>query len=144
DLSVHPTAALFGNQGLRVVLNDNGAMVISDERPAAEPRYRARFYFDPNSISMSNGDQHLLFAAATQTLVVAQVEFGFSGGSYRLRAAAMNDGTTWTQTNWFNITDAPHAIEIDWRAATGPGANNGGLTLWIDGQQVGELTGIDN
>jgi hypothetical protein len=39
---------------------------------------------------------------------------------------------------------APHSIELDWRAATGAGANNGGLTLWIDGSQKADITGIDN
>src|SRR5690606_21827360 len=107
-------------------------------------RYRVRFYFDPNGISMAEGDRHLIFIGANLTGVVTQVEFGYSGGSYRLRAAAVNDGTTWTQSEWFAISDGPHAVEIDWRAATGAGANNGGLTLWIDGQQVAVLTGIDN
>ena len=37
-----------------------------------------------------------------------------------------------------------HFIELDWRAATGVGANNGGLTLWIDGVQQADLTGVDN
>jgi hypothetical protein len=54
----------------------------------------------------------------------------------------VNDGSTWTETNWFTISDAPHSIEVDWRASTG--ANNGGLTLWIDGTQQADLTGVDN
>src|SRR5690606_16111227 len=117
---------------------------VRDDLPVSEARYRVRFYFDPNGISMAEGDRHLIFIGANLTGVVTQVEFGYSGGSYRLRAAAVNDGTTWTQSEWFAISDGPHAVEIDWRAATGAGANNGGLTLWIDGQQVAVLTGIDN
>ena len=35
-------------------------------------------------------------------------------------------------------------LELDWRAATTAGANNGGLTLWIDGVQQADLTGVDN
>jgi hypothetical protein len=42
------------------------------------------------------------------------------------------------------ITDSPHFIEMDWRAATSAGANNGGLTLWIDGIQQADLTSVDN
>ncbi|MGZ9222810.1 MAG: hypothetical protein ACXW4Q_11945 [Anaerolineales bacterium] len=33
---------------------------------------------------------------------------------------------------------------MDWRAATGVGANDGGLTLWIDNIQQATLTGVDN
>jgi hypothetical protein len=47
-------------------------------------------------------------------------------------------------TNWFTINDAPHFIELDWRAATVPGANDGGITLWIDGAQQADLIGVDN
>jgi hypothetical protein len=35
-------------------------------------------------------------------------------------------------------------MEFDWRASTGAGLNNGGLTLWIDGTQSANLIGIDN
>jgi hypothetical protein len=42
------------------------------------------------------------------------------------------------------LSDIPHSIELDWRAATAPGANDGGLTLWIDGVERQALTGIDN
>ena len=37
-----------------------------------------------------------------------------------------------------------HQIELDWRAASAVGANNGGLTLWIDGVLKGDLNGADN
>jgi hypothetical protein len=33
---------------------------------------------------------------------------------------------------------------LDWRASTAAGANNGGLTFWIDGVQQANLTGVDN
>jgi hypothetical protein len=33
---------------------------------------------------------------------------------------------------------------VDWRTSTAAGANNGGLTLWIDGVQQANLTGVDN
>ena len=72
------------------------------------------------------------------------MEFRNSAGAYQIRAALLNDGTTWTNTSWFNIGDAPHFIELDWRAATAAGANNGGLTLWIDGIQKQDLVNIDN
>jgi hypothetical protein len=56
----------------------------------------------------------------------------------------VNDSTTWTNTNWFTITDVQHFLELDWRASSAVGANNGGLTFWIDGSQQSNLTGIDN
>ena len=145
DLSVNATAALLGSQGLRAVINNTASMYVTDDRPNAEIRYRARFYFDPNSISMSSGNAHYVFSGYSGTSTeVLRVEFRRSSVLYQLRAAARNDKSTWSSTNWFTISDAPHVVEFDWRAATAAGANNGSLTFWIDGVQQANLTGVDN
>lgn len=127
------------------MLNDNTSIFVTDDRPNAEPRYRVKFYFDPNSIGMANGDVHsLLHGYAGMSAVVTRLQLRFSGGAYQLRAGLRNDTSTWTYTAWFTITDASHVIEMDWRASTGVGANNGALTLWIDGLQKANITNIDN
>lgn len=145
DLSASTSAALFGNQGLQAVLDDNNALVVIDERPALETRYRARFYFDPNSIPMALGDAHLiLLGSSGGTVQQLQLEFRFQDTGYELRALLVNDAKAWISTNWIPISDAPHALELDWRASTAVGANNGGLTFWIDGVQQADLTGVDN
>jgi hypothetical protein len=146
DLSVTPAAALAGSQGLQAVIDDATAIYVTDDTPNAEPRYRARFYFDPNSIPMLSGEAHYIFKGFVDVSTeVLRVEFRQSSGAYQIRAALLDDGTTWINTNtWYTITDAFHSIELDWRASTAPGANNGGLTLWIDGVQQADLTGVDN
>ena len=145
DLSVSPAAALVGSQGLQAVIDDANVLSVISDHPTAEPRYRVRFYFDPNSISMANGDAHIILRGYSASSTVAlRVEFGFSAGAYQLRAGLINDASIWTETNWFTLTDAPHSIELDWRAATAVGANDGGLILWIDGVEWQSLTGIDN
>jgi hypothetical protein len=107
---------------------------------------RARFYFDPNSITMANNTAHYLFYGYTGTsTVVLRVEFGFTTASgYRLRVAMSNDSTTFTNSSWVNITDATHVIELDWQAATAAGANNGKVDWWLDGTQQTGVSGIDN
>lgn len=145
DLSVSAAAALAGTRGLQAVLDDNTSIYVTDDSPSAESRYRARFYFDPNTITMTNGNAHfLLYGYSGTTTVVVQVEFRRSSSVYQVRAALRNDANTFTNTNWFTISDAPHFIEFDWRASTAAGANNGGLTLWIDGVQQATVTSIDN
>ncbi|MEA3441707.1 MAG: hypothetical protein U9R58_15640 [Chloroflexota bacterium] len=47
-------------------------------------------------------------------------------------------------TSYYTISDDEHYIEFDWIAANSPGANDGELTLYIDGVQKEQLTGIDN
>ena len=146
DLSVSSGAALLGSQGLQAVIDDNNALVVIDDAPTAEARYRARLYFDPNSIPMAIGDAHLIFQgfAGSGTTQVLQLELRFQATGYEVRALLVNDAKSWTPTNWITLSDAPHALEIDWRASTAAGANNGGLTFWVDGIQQANLTGIDN
>lgn len=145
SLIVSAPSALTGSMGLSANINDNNAIYIQDDLPNAETRYRARFYFDPNSITMSNGNAHYLFYGYSGTsTVVVRVEFRRSSSTYQLRASLVDDSTTWAYTNWFTISDAPHFVELDWRASSAVGANNGSLTFWIDGTQRSNLTGIDN
>jgi uncharacterized protein YjiK len=145
DLSVTAAAVLVGSKGLQAVIDDNNNLFVTDDRPNAEPRYRVRYYFDPNSISMVSGDNHNIFNgyAGTSTAVV-RGQFRFSSGVFQIRFGLLNDSGTWLNTNWFTISDARHPVEIDWKAATAAGANNGYLTLWIDGIQKVSLTSVDN
>ena len=145
DLSVSGAAALVGSWGMQAVINDTNTNYVTDDTPNAEPRYRARFYFDPNTITMASGNAHYIFKGFIGTSTeVLRVEFRQFSGNYEIRAALLDDGSTWINTNWFAISDAAHFIEIDWRAATAPGANDGGLTLWIDNVQQADLVGMDN
>ncbi len=145
NLTVSAAAALVGTRGMQALVANNVNMLVTDDTPNAESRYRARFYFDPNSITMGNNDAHYLFYGYTgTTTIVTRIEMRRSASTYQARAALLNNGTTWSTTNWFTISDAPHVLEIDWRAATSSTATNGGLTFWIDNVQQANLTGIAN
>ena len=126
------------------MINDNNAIYMTDNTPNAESRYRARFYFDPNSIVMADRDSHYLLYGYTGSTPVLRVELRSSKGNYQLRAAARNDSNGWANSGWTSIGDASHFIELDWRAASIAGANDGTLAFWIDGIQVASLSGIDN
>jgi hypothetical protein len=147
DLLVTQPAAMVGVYGMRALIDDNIAIFVQDESPNGESIYNIVFHFDPHSIAMANLDTHTIFLAqdfqASWTSAI-QVEFRSMGGAYQLRARARNDNLTWTNTNWFTITDAPHQIEVEWDAATGPGQNDGKLKFKIDGLVKGNRTGLDN
>jgi hypothetical protein len=147
DLSVSSAADLGWGYyyTMQIAIDDNHAAYCVDERPTAQKTYRARFYFDPNSIAMVNGDAHYLFyGMKSPSPLVVRVDLRRNANQYQLRAGLVNDGTTWKWSSWFNITDTTHYIEFLWKAATGAGKNNGSLTLWIDGAQKNKLTGVDN
>jgi len=145
DLTVTNSAAMIGSYGMSAHIDDNDSIYVTDDTPNAEPRYRVRFYFDPNSIDMNNGNTHEIFLgyAGTSTEVL-KLEFRRSSNQYQIQAGIRRDNNNWQNGGWFTISDAPHYIEMDWKASTAPGANNGYLTLWIDGVQQSNQTGVDN
>jgi hypothetical protein len=145
QLSASTAAALNGFYGMRVNIANNNPAYVQDDSPNAEARYRARFYFAPNSISMKSGNSHVIFTGYQGASTgVARVEFRYSSGLYQLRAGLINNSTTWRASNWFTISNAPHYVELDWSAASSPATANGYLTLWIDGVQQASLTGVAN
>jgi hypothetical protein len=130
---------------MQATINDSAPLYVTDASPAAEPRYRARFWFNPNGITMAGGDTHTILDALDGSgTTVLRVEFRFSSNKYQVRAGAAKDGAGFPYTAWFTLTNGWHAIEFDWRASSGPGANSGGLTLWIDGVQSADVTAVDN
>jgi hypothetical protein len=143
NLSVTAPAALVGSKGMQLVISSTTSMYVVDDTPNAETHYRARFYFDPNSITMTDGNAQYIFSGQDAT-VAFQVDFRISGGSYQIRLRQYNDAGGVTSTNWVTISDAPHSIELEWWAATAAGANNGGITLWVDDNQGASLSGVDN
>jgi hypothetical protein len=128
---------------MQVIVDDTVSIYVTDELPNAETHYRARFYLDPNSISMADGLDFYIFTGY-DTSSAFQVQLGFSAGNYRIRLRQQNDSNSTTSTAWVTISDAPHVIEIEWWASTAAGANNGGANLWIDGVPSGSLSGLDN
>jgi hypothetical protein len=92
----------------------------------------------------SSNTHYIFYGRDASGTVMLRVQFRFSSSQYQIRASLLDDSTTFTSTAWFTISDAPHPIELHWRASTAAGANNGGLTLWIDGVQRANTTGIDN
>jgi hypothetical protein len=133
---------------MQVAINNTTSIYVTKNLASAEPRFRARLAFDPNSIVMADGNAHYLAigydAVSTTPLAVFNLDFRFFSGAYQIRLRQQDDSQATRSTNWVNISDAPHTIELEWWVATSVGANNGGLTLWIDGIQQGSLSGIDN
>ena len=144
DLRASTSAALDGVYGLEAVINDRTNMYLQDDRPAAEPYYRVRFKFDPNSIVMANNNVHDIFRGFSGTTNTIAMIFGYRNNEYYVQIGVLNDSGGWYFSSRLPIIDAVHLFEFDWLASTGAGANNGSTTFRIDGVQRFSLTGIDN
>lgn len=147
------TAANLGppgsEMGLHVTVDDTAAVHVEDRSPEAEPRYRTRFLLDPNGFdpgeSIGQFRQRVFLAMSEAPLKrLVLVMLRRLGGQFAIGVHVRRDDDTLAKSSFFPVTDAPHAIEIDWQKATAPGANDGRLELWIDGVSVTTLTGLDN
>jgi Zn-dependent metalloprotease len=153
DLVANAPSALAGTPfGMQGTVNDTTSLYVQDNTPNDEPRYRARFYLDPNTFDPGEAASHfrarMLLGFEDQGGGILKRLFAIvlrrQGGQYALMGRVQRDDGTRMDTGFFNITNAPHAVEIDWVKATAPGANNGTFELWIDGVSVKRLTGLDN
>lgn len=146
NLSASNLAAIHGNYGMQIAINNVSPMFVQDDRPMSEKRYRARFYIDPNSITMNNFDNFQLFRGYNaNNQVMIMMGFGYRmNGEYTIQVGLSTDSGGWYISQQITITDDVHSIEFDWRGATAAGANDGGLTLWIDGTQRVAFSNMDN
>ena len=145
DLSVSPTGALVDGEGMQAVINDNNPIFVIDDTPNAEGHYRAFFYFNPNSIGMTNGDNFTLFAGIQgSSTQVVQVQLRNRTGAYQLRTATLTDTAGNSLSSYVTISNGIHTVELEWDASTGAGMNNGSTRLWVDDLLKLSQTGLDN
>ena len=150
DLAVTTGAAMYVTYGEKAVPVNGRVAFTYDNSPQAEKRYRARFYFDPNNVTVGSSYSyaHTIFKATNADYTggslgtaVFYLEFRkYNASTYQVRAAAYNNGG-WTYAGWQNIANAPNAIELEWKAATTPSGTNGYLNWWLGGsaKTAGEL-----
>jgi len=144
DLSADAAAAMAGSgYGLRAVIDDTSALYGRVDFSLSSSEFRYRFYFDPNGVSMGNGDEFRLVDFCDSGSIRQFVDVEYSGGAYNIRAQIVDDGGGWDTTGNQAITDAPHYIEVLVEYASSSVASDGRVTLWIDGVQEAQVTGLD-
>ena len=145
DLSVTTSAVLYGSYGLSALVDDATPLFVQDNSPIHELHYRARFYFDPNSIAIPAGYSLRLFEGRDLTAgTVLRIDLRYSDDEYQVEATILDDSQTSTDTGWTAVTDAPHALEVEWLAAWDSENADGGLIFWVDGEESGYIPWIDN
>jgi predicted outer membrane repeat protein len=140
-------AAYAGGFGLQVSVSAAPAWV-QDDTPSAEKRYRVRFYVRANALVQGPNEELDVFTGSSGG-GVAQLRLMVrtAGGVRQLRFGVRRDDGTFVETpGGGEITLVPgwRAVEVDWRAATAAGANNGTLGVWVEGAPRTGLSGLDN
>lgn len=142
---------LEGSFGLAVRLDGSADQaLVQDNTPDMETTFRARFRIDPNSITMPAGATHVVMGGNGPIGSVLRVWIlrDVGGTTYRVRAHARNDPAeveNYSRTDAITIGDASRVVEVEWAAASAPGANDGFVTIRrIDNGASQTVTGINN
>ena len=148
DLSVVGGSLINGTYCAAYLLDDATQIYVYDETPNNVKRYRARVYFDPNTFN-PQGETALFQATGNSTsgtMYYLLIDDAGSGGTpYRATVKCIKDSGDVSSTP-YQFSDAIHWFEVDWKASSAPGANDGFCKLYMDSTAsvVGEVTGVDN
>lgn len=140
DLIATDEAAIIGSYGMEVIIDDDSNLWVENRTPSEETRYRARFYFDPNDLTMDSDPDHVIFVIYDYNddfnlRVNLAGRRNFPGG-YSIQFEFWDNNYSRQEGNWFNIGDYPHYLEIDYLAGS-PGY----ASMWIDGIFAQTLSG---
>jgi hypothetical protein len=144
-LTVCSEASMNGSWGACVDrgTNDNRKVLI-DDTPVDQTSFSVRFNMDINSFSMPEGTR-FRFLETKQGLPRAFfLVLRRLNGQYQIQFNILVDGQIKSKSAWYNLSDAPHTLEIDWQAASADGANDGYIQLYMDDTLLEEMTALDN
>ncbi|GAA1974495.1 hypothetical protein GCM10009798_39670 [Nocardioides panacihumi] len=148
SMAASPIAGLpngAGNQGL--LLTGPGTHFLTDNTPAAETSYHARFQLSATTFTSGSAAAVDLFDARNGANGnVFTVNYRRSAGTSQVQVVmARTIGGTFT-SGWQSLTAGAHAIRVDWVSGPATGAAQGSLRLSVDGvaviTQTGSTTGL--
>ena len=144
DLSVSAASAHFGAYGMQAVVDDLNSIYARKNFASQEAHVTARFYFDPNSLSIPNGQTFDILQTGDATGLTIRVRLNNTAGVYKLATEAQNDAQAWTSGQYIPISDDWQLVEIEWLTSSAAGANDGYLKLWINDTPVDTISNLDN
>lgn len=115
-----------------------GDAFLEDASPSDESRYVARFYLNLDALSVSGSSQfdHLVgYGPEGEVQFRVSVKASTSAGTRRLSFGVRQDDGSFLTTDIsqeISVSLGWHAVEVDWIAASGPGAGDGSMTVCLD------------
>ena len=147
-MTVSPDGAMGGTTfGVKFEIVDTNNLFIFKKYLSNTGIARARFYIDPNSVSMSDGGNFVIgeFHADEWGFDTACfIRMGYSSGNYEVYGQLRNDSGSFEDTSHYTITNKPHWIEFTLKRATTNISSDGYLDLYIDDVYQGSVAGKDN
>ncbi len=133
-------ADINGSYGMPIPIMDATPRYATFTEPDSETRISAETSFDPNLLTMGNGESFYIIYGVN---FYVRLYYLVAGSRYQLQAFVVTD-TGSENTGYINITDAPHHIRVVWVASKGVGANDGYLLIYVDDVLEETISSIDN
>jgi YD repeat-containing protein len=144
NLAISSTFPIEGSYSIQATADGQIELYVQDDLPRHDTYYDARFYFDPNSIAASSGDSIVIFQGQNEEDVLFQVKLRKTADGYEIATKCFDGLQQGIESSWNPLTDELHAIELEWQASSGLGAEDGYTSIWVDDVVVAEVTDIDN
>ncbi len=147
DMTVGGACAMVGSYGLCLPSTNDKRKQMIDSTPDDDRRYYGSFWLDTNGFDLSGAaDRIRIFQGRMDAQFPFIVLLRDNAGTYQIRLRVQTDAGpgNYVDTAWWTITDAPHRIQVDWKAATGVGTDDGWGILWIDDVLQESIFGVDN
>jgi FtsP/CotA-like multicopper oxidase with cupredoxin domain len=135
---------LRGMQAIVPTTGTNRLAYVTDNSPAADTSYKARFAFNRNTLISGAATTVLtLFEGRTATNAsVFAVQYRYTAGVSQVRTLLFRSGGAATVTGaWVNLAAGTQILRVDWLAGPATGANAGSLKLTVNNAVVQTLTG---
>lgn len=146
-VSVIPEAAFSGERGMRILMNNADPGYVEDGTPLALQRYRARFWINLDGLTVGSGETFdVLQGLNAADEIQFRVRVREVTGAKRLNLEVLLDNATTVVLDPAGEPVVPggwSSIEIDWRAATAPGQNDGHFHLVLNGNVIPAVDGVD-
>ena len=148
-LAVNQASAIRGNYGLSVGIPGDSAVRYGQiTGPDAETTILLEFLFDPNSIVMGAGEGFHLVNFVDAGGVggrAMRIDFNNVLGNYRLDLIVIDDaGGIAPGATPVVITDEAILVKIEYKASSAPGADDGIVRGYVDGEMFSEQLTLDN
>jgi len=145
-LEVAEAARTHGDYGCRVIATGaggGGKLTYVLRNIGTRAVLYSRFYFRVASADSWSGEIRIMEYYADNNMILYAEPYG---SGFHVRAWIRDDAGTYHYTDYSRVFALNEVVclEVEWRAATAPGTNDGVLRLWLDGELVDEKTDIDN
>lgn len=144
DLATSALAAYYGPYGMRCLIDDQVDKYIRKDACGDLKECHVRIYFDPNSVTMTNGDQFCLVEMQDSSgTAVCRLLYERSDSLRLLRISTREDDGSWS-TDTCEVADTWMCVEIVSVVAIAAGTNDGRCFLKVDGLHQIQQEDLDN